>query len=176
MNYLDIYKTIFNKILVLFIKQQKGHFFMIKLRLAENSEDIEFLYKTRINPEIDKMLSGNPPSSFEEHEKFFENNQKKLRWIYIAENTEKERIGYSQIYDVKEDQLEVGFAISPDYQGKGYGKNLVMATIEKAKETFPDRKIVLYVKTDNPKAIYIYKKYGFKEIEEKNNLTYMEII
>jgi len=145
------------------------------LILAKSEEELKFLYDTRTHPEIDKMLSGEPPKSYEQHLNYLNKVLGKTRWVYIAYNEENNKIGYSQIYDVTETHLEVGFAIHPNFQGKGYGKSIVEETIKKAIETFPDKKIILYVKKDNPKAIHIYEKFGFEKKGTKADTFYMEI-
>jgi len=145
----------------------------ISLKLANYDEDYRFLYDTRTHPDIDKMLSGEPPQNYEQHLGYLDKVLNKTRWIYVALD-DNIKIGYSQIYDVTDTHLEVGFAIHPNFQGKGYGKDLVIKTIEKAEEQFPNKKIVLYVKINNPKAIHIYEKFGFKKIKEVDDLFYME--
>ena len=110
------------------------------------------------------MLSGNPPESIEKHLNYLDKAVGISRWIYIAYDGDT-KVGYSQVYDITKETLEIGFVIHPDHQGRGYGKSLVFETISKAKERFPDKKVILYVLRDNPKAIHIYKKLGFIEKE-----------
>lgn len=145
---------------------------LLKLNLAKENSELEFLYNTRKDPRVDEMLSGNPPQSFEKHLEYIYKVQDKTRWIYIA-YFEKNMVGYSQVYDVTEKTVEIGFVIHPDFQGKGFGKEIVLETIEKAKENFPDKKVILYVLKSNPKAIHIYKKLGFieKELPLSNETT-----
>ena len=132
----------------------------MNLRLAKDKEDLIFLYNTRRDEAISKMLTGSPPKDYESHVKYLESVQEKVRWIFIAFNDEEERVGYCQIYDVSEKKIEVGFVINSFFQGKGYGKKIVIGTINKSRELFPERKIVLYVKKNNGKAIHIYKNLG----------------
>jgi RimJ/RimL family protein N-acetyltransferase len=140
----------------------------MKLKLAEEEDELLFLYKTRTNPEIDKMLTGSPPKDYSSHIKYFNSVQGKVRWIFIA-YIDNDMVGYSQIYDITDTSCEVGFAISPNFQGKGFGKSLVLATINKARNFFKNKKIVLYVLKTNSKAISVYNKVGFKEQELKNS-------
>ena len=144
------------------------------LRLAENKEDFNFLYETRTHSSVSKMLTGDPPQSYESHLNYIKKVQEKNRWIFVAQLINL-FVGYSQIYNVTEDNLEVGFVIHPNFQGKGLGKNLVVLTIARAKELFSNRKIYLYVKSDNFKAIHIYESLGFVNKNCKNNVIYMEL-
>ena len=142
------------------------------LKLTETDEEKEFLYKTRTHPKIDFMLLGNPPKDMEQHLNFLDKVLLISRWIYIAYYQTK-RVGYSQIYDVQDNSLEVGFVIHPDYQGKGLGINLVLETVEIAKKEFKNKKVILYVLKDNKKAIHIYKKIGFIEESVEKNIVKM---
>ena len=144
------------------------------LKLAESEKEIIFLFDTRRNPIVDSMLSGDPPHTFEDHRKYIESNQEKKRWIYIAYEMD-EMVGYSQVYGVTDSEMEVGFVIHPDYQNRGFGKELVKVTIKKAQETFPKRKTVLYVKKSNPKAIHVYEKLGFEEKGMRDDTVFMEL-
>jgi len=143
------------------------------LKLAKEEKDLFFLYSTRIHPDVSKMLTGNPPESYEKHLDYIKKVQGLSKWIFVACH-EHGLIGYSQMYNVTEKDLEVGFVVHPDFQGWGLGKKLVELTLNKAKEIFPKRKIYLYVKDDNYKAIHIYQKLGFVSKGFQDNIAYME--
>ena len=146
------------------------------LKLAKEEDDLRFLYNTRIHSKVAEMLNGNPPQSLEEHLNYINKVQEKDRWIYIAYNNDI-RIGYGQIYNLTLSNVEVGFVIHPDFQGKGFGKELVLEIVNKTKKKFGDRTVYLYVKENNLKAIHIYKSLGFNEIMEfkKEDNIYMEL-
>lgn len=142
------------------------------LNIAKNAHEIQFLYETRRNLEIDSMLSGDPPKNMAQHIDYLDAVQNKTRWIYVAKardiikgNRVEPMVGYSQVYAVTDSTVEVGFAIHPNHQGKGYGKDLVLKTIAKAEEMFPDKTVILYVLRNNKKAIHIYEKLGFYVVD-----------
>ena len=62
-------------------------------------------------------------------------------------------------------------AVSPEYQGKKIGQKLLDFCIKFAKEK-QWKKILLYSNTKLENAIYLYKKYGFVEIEQEKNPPY----
>lgn len=146
----------------------------MELRLASEDEDLQFLYQTRKHPDVDKMLSGTAPEDYLQHLNYIKRVQEEIRWIFVAV-VDNIPVGYSQIYNVTREQLEVGFVIHPDFQGKGFGKEIVKSTITKALEFFPDRKISLYVKKENIKAISIYHKLDFVDKGFKDDTIYMEM-
>ncbi|HET7361117.1 MAG TPA: GNAT family N-acetyltransferase [Salinimicrobium sp.] len=60
-------------------------------------------------------------------------------------------------------------AVDPKYQGRKIGQKLLEASLEYAK-THNWRTLLLYSNRKLENAIYLYKKFGFKEIEmEKDN-------
>lgn len=58
---------------------------------------------------------------------------------------------------------EFGITVLKDYSGKGIGTKLLATFIEWSKNSKLIRKINLRVRTDNEKAIHLYKKFGFIE-------------
>jgi RimJ/RimL family protein N-acetyltransferase len=58
---------------------------------------------------------------------------------------------------------EFGISVRKDFWGKGIGKALIARLIEWSKESGVIRKINLRVRSDNARAIHLYKSFGFKE-------------
>lgn len=149
----------------------------VTLKPASTHEHFLFLFETRTSPLVDHMLSGSPPANYEQHGQYLAKVLGNTHWIFIAYNDAEEAVGYSQVYDVTERHFEVGFAIHPNFQGKGYGKHLVRATIDAGRRLFPARKVVLYVKPTNHKAIHIYETCGFiaREGASAGDQVFMEL-
>jgi len=61
-----------------------------------------------------------------------------------------------EVYD--ENYVLSNFFVNKTFQHQGLGQYLFRFILGK----FNDKKIILYVYTDNDPAIHIYKKYGFK--------------
>ena len=140
----------------------------IYLKMVKERHEQVFLYNTRTHPLIDKNLLGNAPQNMTQHLNYLNKVLEKTKWIFIA-YYHLEKIGYSQIYNVQEDTVEIGFVVHPTHQNKGLGKKLVEETIKETKTRFKEKKIILYVLKSNLKAIHIYKKLGF--IEKKLPFT-----
>ena len=62
-------------------------------------------------------------------------------------------------------------AVDPNYQGLNIGQSLLRFAIDLGKQN-AWKKIILYSSTKLENALYIYRKYGFKEIEIEKNLPY----
>ena len=80
----------------------------------------------------------------------------------------KRRIGFYQLTPLNK-QLDITrIFLSPNYQGKGIGSNLM-----KDFEGLGYKKITLQVWDNNP-AVKFYKKIGYKRIKEENHKIHME--
>ena len=77
-------------------------------------------------------------------------------------------------FKIINDTAELGIHKNPDK--KRVGNILLKTAIEYAFNELNAKKIVLYVFEDNLKAINLYKKFGFKEIDKKDNIIKMELL
>lgn len=59
------------------------------------------------------------------------------------------------------DEVDIGFAMLPDYEGIGIGYEASIAVIKLAKQTFQLKKLVAITNPDNNKSIKLVKKLGF---------------
>ena len=86
--------------------------------------------------------------------------------------TDMTPVGCFSFIPLDEKIYELGkMAVSDEYQGNKIGQQLMNFAIGFAKQRDWD-KIVLYSSTKLPTALYIYRKYGFVEVELENNLPY----
>lgn len=125
-----------------------------------NEEDVLFLYETRSHWEVTSCLFGNPPSSVEAHREWLRKNVPYRRLMYLA-MVDGKRVGYCHAYGFEGDEVELGFVVHPDEQGKGYGGQMVDLFVDEVSMKLPDRKIHLEVRVDNEKAMRLYEKHGF---------------
>jgi len=77
-------------------------------------------------------------------------------------------VGYGHL-DLEEEVVWLGISVLPDQQGKGFGKDLIQALLDKARK-LNLLSILLTVDRNNESAQNLYEKFNFKKIEE--NLLY----
>jgi ribosomal protein S18 acetylase RimI-like enzyme len=82
--------------------------------------------------------------------------------IFIIKKN-KEICGYNLCHLYNKERFHIiSYAIDAKYRKKGYGKELMMNSIDIIKIEFPSvRRITLYVMSSNKNAIEFYKKCGF---------------
>lgn len=85
-------------------------------------------------------------------------------FIFFARNGE-EIVGTASLLKKTDEVFELGkMAVAKKAQGLGIGKILMEHCLEFAREK-QIRKLILYSNTKLAPAIYLYRKYGFVEIE-----------
>jgi UDP-4-amino-4,6-dideoxy-N-acetyl-beta-L-altrosamine N-acetyltransferase len=105
--------------------------------------------------------------ALDEHLKFIENLENSNK-IYI-------KAGDLGVVNFTLENGYAEFGIHKNPEKKGAGKKLTEFGISYAFKELKISKIILYVFEDNIKAINLYKKYGFKQTDKKNNLIKMEL-
>ena len=95
----------------------------------------------------------------------FQNNPYTNHLIYLIDDKIVGFVNYLLIYDRME---IVNFNVLEFFQDNHIGSSLLEKIIEIAKNN-KLKNITLEVRSDNVKAIYLYKKYGFKEVAIRKN-------
>ncbi|MHA7055929.1 GNAT family N-acetyltransferase [Aquimarina sp. M1] len=81
--------------------------------------------------------------------------------------------GTFSLIKVKNGVYELGkMAVSPEFQGQKIGQQLMLFCLDFAKQEHW-KKLILYSNTILQNAIYIYRKFGFVEIELEKNSPYL---
>ncbi|WP_346931251.1 GNAT family N-acetyltransferase [Clostridium sp.] len=94
---------------------------------------------------------------------------KRERFIgYI--NKKKELVGFVNLLDEGE-SVFFGIGVKPSYCNKGVGKVIINMALIESEKRFPNKPILLEVRTWNKRAISCYKSQGFEIIETKNQKT-----
>ncbi len=92
-------------------------------------------------------------------------------FIFLAEHKD-EIVGCFSFIPFDEKVFELGkMAVDPSYQSLKIGQKLLSFAIEFAKENHWES-IVLYSSTKLDTALYIYRKYGFVEVELEKEIPY----
>lgn len=90
---------------------------------------------------------------------------KRDRYIgYTNEN--KELVGYVSLLD-KGNSVSFGIGIKPDYCDKGLGKIITKMTLIESSKRFPNKPVILEVRTWNERAVNCYKSQGFEIVGTK---------
>ena len=131
-------------------------------------EDCDFILKIRNDDSTRAFLHNSSTFSKDEFKSWF--CSKKPDWLKVIAN-EKE-VGYIRTV-IDYPDIEIGMDISPDNRGKGYAKAAYKKLLKNLKYKCY-RKATLRVLKANDIAFNLYKKLGFKTIEETENDFYME--
>ena len=110
--------------------------------------------------------------SGKENKNLGENQKGEINFDKNREN-EKNVLGYIVFYGTIESTDIFEIAIKKEYQGRGFGKKLLIESmkdlIEDKKNIEIKNKFLLVVNEKNKKALKLYKKIGFEEISIRKN-------
>lgn len=102
-----------------------------------------------------------------------ENNIIKKGGFIFFSAMNKKIIGCFSFIKIAENTYELGkMAVTPEYQGRKIGQKMMDYALIFAKEK-KWKKVILYSNTKLVNAIYIYRKYGFKEVPLEENAPYL---
>ncbi len=132
------------------------------LSLEEKKEVLNW----RNHPEIKKWMFDKNEISLKNHLKFIENIPKNKIYLKAGD------LGVIN-FKILNDKVELGLHKNPSKNR--VGKILLKTAIEYAFDKLNTKKIVLYVFEDNLKAINLYKKFAFREVDKKDNILKMEL-
>ena len=110
--------------------------------------------------------------SGKENKNLGENQKEEMNFDKNREN-EKNVLGYIVFYGTIESTDIFEVAIKKEYQGRGFGKKLLIESmkdlIEDKKNIEIKNKFLLEVNEKNKEALKLYKKIGFEEISIRKN-------
>ena len=110
--------------------------------------------------------------SGKENKNLGENQKEEINFDKNREN-EKNVLGYIVFYGTIESTDIFEVAIKKEYQGRGFGKKLLIESmkdlIEDKKNIEIKNKFLLEVNEKNKEALKLYKKVGFEEISIRKN-------
>ena len=132
------------------------------LSLKEKKEVLNW----RNHPDIRKWMIDRNEISLKNHLNFIENIPKNKIYLKV------EDLGVIN-FKILNKKVELGLHKNPNKNK--VGNDLLKTAIDYAFNELNAKKIILYVFENNLKAINLYKKFGFREIDKKENILKMEL-
>ena len=87
-------------------------------------------------------------------------------------NDAGELVGFVNLSLTKEDTVFFGIGVNPKYCDMGVGKTITKMALIESQKRFPNKPVVLEVRTWNKRAINCYKSQGFEIIGTTQHETY----
>lgn len=145
---------------------------MVVLRKA-TAEDMGLLYDWANDPIVRKNSFNSAFISYETHQKWFRNmmsDESVLQYILMDDETP---IGQIRL-NVEGEEAEIGYSISEEYRGKGFGRKILQMIVAEVKENYPEiKRMVAKVKPENVASNKLFVSEGY---EEKYSCYTMEIV
>lgn len=146
------------------IKIQTNRLF---LRRPE-ARDSEAFFRYRSLPQVCKFQSWHP-RNLAEIEAFIQQNALVAphtagAWLQLAVCLPDDTmIGDIGIHFLDADQIEIGYTLSPAYQGCGYAREAVRAVVEYAFSVWKKHRIIASVDPENAPSIRLLSAVGFRK-------------
>lgn len=131
-------------------------------------QDSEALFRYRSLPEVCRYQSWHP-KTLTEVAAFLESNERVAlhaigKWLQLAiclpDGT---LIGDIGLHFLDEDQIEIGYTLAPDAQGRGYATQAVRAIVNEAFAVWGKHRIQASVDPENVKSIRLLERLGFRK-------------
>lgn len=133
-------------------------------------EDAEFILKLRRNPELNEYISDTDTNLEKQKEwiKSYKKKEKESKEFYfiVKKRNELTPCGTVRIYNINGGIATWGSFILSKERPNGASYEVVLETIKFAFEKLNLKKILLDVRKENRKAIYVYEKMGFIKYKE----------
>lgn len=150
---------------------------MITIRKAYPTDAKQILeYLKQVGSETDNLTFGKDgiPITVENEEDYLQTMANSLNDLYLLAIENDKIVGSCTLSSYKKERLKhratIGISILKDMWGKKVGTKLLKETLEFAKNSFNIEIISLEVRSDNIRAINLYKKFGFEKIGKYTGL------
>ena len=97
---------------------------------------------------------------------------KKRQRFMAYVNDQDELIGFVNLLD-EGDFVFFGIGIHPNYCNQGIGKKVTALALKESRKRYPNKPLLLEVRTWNQRAVSCYVSQGFEIIETKIQTTYL---
>ncbi len=123
------------------------------------SSDLEFF--NRVRNESCQYLHDKTEYTLEDNIKWFDT----LEYPFFMVLVDNKRIGYFRTSNWVDGSLYIGMDIAREHRGNKYAVPAYKSMVEILKNNYGIKQILLEVLETNTRAIHIYKKLGFIEID-----------
>lgn len=141
--------------------------------------DINDLFEMRKDPRMNEYTDTIPDATTDETKAYIEKMNKGIdddKWIIWAIECKQSNklIGTISIWNINKEQEsgELGYGISPDYQGKGLMKEALLNVIGYGFEMMKLRALEAYTEEQNINSINLLKRCNFIEVNRVDDEGY----
>ncbi|HYF83655.1 MAG TPA: GNAT family N-acetyltransferase [Clostridia bacterium] len=141
--------------------------------------DINDLFEMRNDPKMNEYIDTIPDATTYETKAYIEKMNKGIdddKWINwaIEYKQSNKLIGTISIWNINKEQEsgELGYGISPAYQGKGLMKEALFSVIEYGFEVMKLRALEAYTEEQNINSINLLKRCNFIEVNRVDDEGY----
>lgn len=137
----------------------------LKLRPVRD-EDCKIIWQWSNDPVIRSVSFSSEYISWSDHIQWFTSKLGDRHCVfYVALNEDSVPIGQVR-YEISDQEATISLAISESFRGRGYGRQIILLSVQKVQPNFEVRTINAYIKPDNLASINVFLKSGFQNTGE----------
>jgi len=167
------------KYLQFLLSLEQKHLVCKNFQLLSKKEK-KLVFRMRNDKRIRKWMYNDEPIIYKEHLAYLKSLKQKNDRVYFLVQNKKQPLGVVDLTNISQENKEAELGIYANPNLKGQGSILMQVILEYALLVLGLKKIRAHVFVDNIKAIELYKKFNFKQIDtqklEKKKLVIMELI
>jgi RimJ/RimL family protein N-acetyltransferase len=150
----------------------------VRLRLLEEA-DLPATLAWRNRDGVRQQFKSSAELAWEQHVGWFQRYREKPDdFVFIVEEVASgARVGQVAVYGIDKGRgdAEIGrFVVAPEYQGKGWMREAILALVRFAANTIGVRSVYLEVRETNERARRLYRSIGFAETDSADGMIRME--
>ena len=134
--------------------------YKFKIMTQEQAEDIAFNWHYDAEYSFYDMEADK-----EDLVEFLDSKKRGDSNFVVTKDKENNIIGFFSFNTVDINTIDIGLGMRPNLIGNGNGLEFLKAGLEFAKSKYTPQKITLSVATFNQRAIKVYRKIGFEDID-----------
>ena len=135
------------------------------LRPARRS-DCRQIWCWRNEPEVRRASFHTEVIPYDKHEIWYERKMiDSSACLLMAEEREGAEVGYVR-FDKDQGEVEISICLDPGFRGKGYGSALIRKASEQYMASEGAKRIIAWVRSDNPASLKAFKRAGYVIVEE----------
>ncbi|MFT5892376.1 MAG: ribosomal-protein-alanine N-acetyltransferase [Dokdonia sp.] len=145
---------------------------------APAMEDKEVIFFMRTAPEVNTYIKRTPPKTLQEIDIFINDRLRdrqqgtSIYWVLTLKESPDQCIGAISLWQFSKDKktAEVGYDLHPNYQGKGYMSEALMAVLKFGFDTLDLHTIEAHTHIENTPSRKLLEHHAFTLTDKKDNV------
>lgn len=125
------------------------------------AEDMDLLFQWANDPAVRRFSFNSDPIAYENHQRWFKRMMEDDSVLQFILMDGDEPVGQIRL-NIEGEYAELGYSVSSECRGHGYGRTLLRLTAQEVKTNYPQiKRLIAAVKSENTASAKILEKENF---------------